>query len=78
MPRSDAPIGRYFQPTGGRTTCRWQGEASYYSVTVGRKTHENIVWAYPQAFEEVAAIRDHIAFDTSNPAVTLRNEPREA
>lgn len=75
VPKADALIDRYFQPTGHRTTCRWKGDASYFSVIIGGKTHENIVWSYPEAFEEVAPIRDHIAFDTTNAAVTLRFEP---
>jgi uncharacterized protein (DUF427 family) len=38
------------------TRCPYKGTASYYSVEVGGKTYEDIVWYYPQALPESAKI----------------------
>ena len=34
------------------TACPYKGTASYYSVDVGGKLHEDMVWYYPQALPE--------------------------
>lgn len=55
-----------------KTTCRWKGEASYFSIVAAGKRYENLVWAYPEALEEVARIRGHVAFDTTRPQVAVK------
>jgi uncharacterized protein (DUF427 family) len=49
-------------PTPHQTFCPYKGDASYWSVAVGDKTAENAAWSYRAPFEEVAAIRDFVAF----------------
>jgi len=48
--------------TPHQTFCPYKGDASYWSVTVGGKTAENAAWAYRAPFDEVAAIKDYVAF----------------
>jgi len=48
-------------PTDRVTHCPYKGDAQYWSVTAGGKTVENAIWAYPQAIDEVAPIRDCVA-----------------
>lgn len=51
------------RPSDRHTHCPFKGEASYWHVTIGGKTAEHAVWAYPDPYDEVALIRDRVAFD---------------
>jgi uncharacterized protein (DUF427 family) len=42
--------------------CPYKGTASYWSIAVGDWRSENAVWGYPEPFDEVAAIKDYVAF----------------
>jgi uncharacterized protein (DUF427 family) len=42
--------------------CPFKGDASYWSIAVGGKATENAVWSYELPFDEVAEIKDHMAF----------------
>ncbi len=44
------------RPSDKVTRCPYKGLAHYYSVEVGGKTHEDIVWYYPHATNESAPI----------------------
>lgn len=44
--------------SGTHTHCPFKGDASYWSLPDA----PDLVWAYPQPKEEVAAIRDHFCF----------------
>lgn len=48
--------------TDHTTHCPFKGDASYYSLCSGETVDENAVWVYEDPFDQVAAIRDHIAF----------------
>lgn len=62
----DGPRHRIFiEPTAKcvrHTTGPFKGEASCWSVRVGDRVHENLVWAYPEPLDEVAVIAGHVAF----------------
>jgi uncharacterized protein (DUF427 family) len=45
--------------TDHQTYCPFKGEASYYSLRDGP---ENAVWTYEQPYDEMLAIREHLAF----------------
>ncbi|HEV8014034.1 MAG TPA: DUF427 domain-containing protein [Stellaceae bacterium] len=49
-------------PTPHQTFCPYKGDASYWTVAVGDKSAENAAWSYRAPFEEVAAIKDFVAF----------------
>lgn len=61
IPRADVRW-EAMQATEHHTYCPYKGTASYWSVSAGGKTAENAVWAYPEAIDEVADIRDCVAF----------------
>ena len=61
FPRSDVRMDR-MTPTDHHTFCPYKGTASYWTIAVGDKVAENVVWGYPEPFEEVAAIKDFVAF----------------
>ena len=48
--------------TDTHTYCPYKGEASYYSVTAGDVTVEDVIWTYEKPYPAVAAIAGHVAF----------------
>jgi uncharacterized protein (DUF427 family) len=58
VPREDVRMERLVA-SEHHTYCPFKGEASYYSLTDGK---ENAVWSYESPYDEVTAIRDHLAF----------------
>jgi uncharacterized protein (DUF427 family) len=61
FPRADVRMD-LLMPTDHHTFCPYKGTASYWTIVVGDRAAENAVWAYPEPFAEVAAIRDFVAF----------------
>lgn len=61
FPRADVRMP-LLAPTAHRTFCPYKGNASYWTIRVGDRTSENAVWSYPDPYDEVAAIRDFVAF----------------
>lgn len=49
-------------PTDHHTHCPFKGDARYWTVTVGERTAENALWAYPDPFREAPDLRGHAAF----------------
>jgi uncharacterized protein (DUF427 family) len=45
-------------PTGTHTYCPYKGEASYWSLPGA----PDAVWGYPDPYDAVAPIKDHVAF----------------
>ncbi|MDT3706535.1 MAG: DUF427 domain-containing protein [Thiobacillus sp.] len=58
IPRKDVRMER-LACTGHQTYCPFKGQASYYSLKDGP---ENAVWTYEQPYDEMLAIRKHLAF----------------
>ena len=58
IPRKDVKMERLVR-TDHRSTCPFKGEASYYSIVNGPV---NAVWSYEQPYDEMAAIRELLAF----------------
>ena len=61
FPRADVRM-ELLTPTAHQTFCPYKGKASYWTIRVGDRTSENAVWGYPDPYDEVAAIRDFVAF----------------
>jgi uncharacterized protein (DUF427 family) len=61
FPQSDVRMD-LLTATPHQTFCPYKGDASYWSVTVGDKIAENAVWSYRAPFDEVASIKDYVAF----------------
>jgi uncharacterized protein (DUF427 family) len=45
-----------------KTYCPFKGEASYWTVDLGGKRAENVVWSYEAPYDEVARIKGYMAF----------------
>jgi uncharacterized protein (DUF427 family) len=58
FPRKDVKMDRLVR-SDHHTDCPFKGQASYYSLKDGP---ENAVWTYEQPYDEMLAIKDHLAF----------------
>jgi uncharacterized protein (DUF427 family) len=58
LPRKDVRMDRLV-PSSHHTHCPFKGDASYYSVADGA---QNAAWSYERPYDEVSAIKEHIAF----------------
>jgi uncharacterized protein (DUF427 family) len=67
IPRED--ISAPLEPSGKRTTCPFKGEAAHFSVA----GEESVAWSYEEPFDQLAAIRDLVAF--YNERVDIRLDP---
>jgi uncharacterized protein (DUF427 family) len=61
FPRADVRMD-LLRPTEHHTFCPYKGTASYWTIAAEGRQSENAVWGYPEPFEEVAAIKDFVAF----------------
>ncbi|MFI4947177.1 MAG: DUF427 domain-containing protein [Alphaproteobacteria bacterium] len=61
FPRADVRMDKLV-PTDHHSFCPYKGKASYWTIRVGDKTSENAVWAYPDPYDEVPALKDFVAF----------------
>jgi uncharacterized protein (DUF427 family) len=61
VPRSDVKMDRFVRTTHS-SYCPFKGHASYYSLVSGGRTVENAVWSYEQPYDEVAVIKEYVAF----------------
>ena len=50
------------RPSDTTTYCPFKGDASYYSVAVGDQVVDDVIWYYPQPYDAVAGIVEHVAF----------------
>jgi uncharacterized protein (DUF427 family) len=58
IPRQDVKMDRLAR-TQHRTYCPFKGSASYFSIVGGP---ENAVWSYERPYDEMAGIKDLVAF----------------
>ena len=61
IPRKDVNMSRFLRTTH-HTYCPYKGQASYFTLSVEGRVEENAVWSYEQPYDEVAVIREHLAF----------------
>ncbi len=65
FPRGD--IATAFLDSSDKTThCPHKGDASYFSIVTKSQTIADAVWSYEDPLEDVARIKDHLAFHTSD------------
>ena len=61
FPREDIAMA-FLDRTDHGTHCPWKGDASYFSIVTKSQTLTNKVWTYEAPKEDVARIKDHLAF----------------
>ena len=61
LPRDDVRMD-LMEPTDYRTHCPFKGNARYWTLRVGERTAENVLWSYEKPLPEAEAIRGYVAF----------------
>ncbi len=61
IPRDDVNMN-LLQPSPHKTTCPFKGEARYFHLVIGEQRYENAAWTYESPGDEIADIKDFIAF----------------
>ncbi len=61
IPPQDIKLTEYFKVTERHTVCEFKGLASYYTLTVGDKSAENVGWFYPNPTVGYEALKDYVA-----------------
>lgn len=61
LPMADVRMD-LLEPTSKSTHCPYKGQASYWTIRVGRRTSENAAWAYLDPVDGAEAVKGHIAF----------------
>ena len=61
LPRRDVKMERLTRTTNW-TYCPFKGGASYYTLSSGWRRAEDAAWSYEEPYDEMAAIKDRLAF----------------
>ncbi|QYX55857.1 DUF427 domain-containing protein [Roseovarius sp. SCSIO 43702] len=61
FPRGDIAMA-FLDANAHATQCPHKGTASYYDIVTKSQTLENAAWSYEDPLENVARIKDHLAF----------------
>ena len=61
FPREDVRMD-LLSRTDRHTNCPFKGNASYWDIKVGQKSAKNAAWSYEDAYDEVAIVKDYVAF----------------
>ena len=72
IPLEDVDLGRV-RRNELHTWCPYKGEASYYDIVESDAEDINlaaVVWYYPEPFEAVGSIKEHVAFYADRVAIT--------
>lgn len=70
VPRKDVDMS-HLQATDHESYCPFKGQARYWSVNVGDATAANAVWGYDDPYDELATLRDYVAFYTDRVDVEV-------
>jgi uncharacterized protein (DUF427 family) len=65
FPREDIAMA-FLDESDHRTTCPHKGEANYFSIVTKSQTLDNAAWSYEDPKPDVARIKDHLAFYSSD------------
>ncbi|CUH52916.1 DUF427 domain-containing protein [Shimia marina] len=65
FPRSDIATA-FLDDSDKRTHCPLKGDASYFSIVTKSQTIKDSAWSYEDPIADVARIKDHLAFHTSD------------
>ena len=63
FPREDVRM-ELLERTDHETFCPFKGGASYWSLAAGGRREQNAAWSYEDPFDQVAGIKDYLAFYT--------------
>jgi uncharacterized protein (DUF427 family) len=61
FPRDDVRF-ELLEATTHTTFCPFKGDASYWTLRLGDRVEENLVWGYDDPFEQVAELAGYVSF----------------
>jgi uncharacterized protein (DUF427 family) len=64
-------------PSSTRTRCAYKGSAAYWSVQVGERLIEDLVWTYAEPQHDAAPIRDYLCFFNERVDLEIDGERAE-
>jgi uncharacterized protein (DUF427 family) len=73
LPRQDVRM-ELLRPTTTETTCPFKGQASYWSVEVGGKVHDDLVWTYESPIPQAEGVSGLLCFYNERVDLTLEGE----
>jgi uncharacterized protein (DUF427 family) len=76
LPREDVRA-TLIGPTETQTRCPFKGVASYWSIQVGDRTCNDVVWSYEDPIPAAAAIRGLVAFFNEKVDITVDGRSEE-
>ena len=76
FPRDDVRMD-LMRPSRHKTHCPFKGDASYWSLIVGEKSLQNVVWSYENPIEEVVSIKSFIAFYMDHLGATYNEDAQD-
>jgi uncharacterized protein (DUF427 family) len=65
------------EPSSTKTRCAYKGSASYYSLRVGGRLVEDLVWTYPDPQHDAEPVRDLLCFFNERVDLELDGEPSQ-
>lgn len=76
LPKVDVHLD-LLTPTATHTQCPYKGEASYWTVTVKGKEHQDVVWSYPTPLPGCEKIENLVCFYNEKVDLYLDGELQE-
>jgi uncharacterized protein (DUF427 family) len=73
LPREDIRTD-LLRPSSLETSCPFKGQASYWSVVVGDKVHENLAWSYETPIPAAEGIAGLLCFYPGQVELTIDGE----
>jgi len=73
LPRQDVRT-ELLRPTSSETTCPFKGQASYWSVEVAGKVHDDLVWSYASPIPEAEGVTGLLCFYNERVDLTVDGE----
>ena len=71
FPREDIAMA-FLDETDHTTRCPEKGEARYFSIVTKSRKLDNAAWSYESPTDEIARIKDHIAFRSGDDLTVER------
>jgi uncharacterized protein (DUF427 family) len=65
-------------PTRHHTTCPFKGQASYWSVVVDERVHDNVVWSYEEPIRGAEGIAGLLCFYNERVELTVGEKRQPA